>query len=62
MSTTKDILKNTIYIEILPTTTLDVDINEDRNVELEQVYIINDDTFDNNVVQDDGGFKDSNTV
>ena len=45
-----------------------MDVNEDRDVELEQVYIIqvNDETSDNNKVQDDGGFKgsikDSNTV
>ena len=64
MSTTKDIDDNAI--EILPTTAPDMDENEDRDVELVQVYIINDDTFDNNKVQDDGGFKgsikDSNTV
>ena len=60
MSTTKDIDDNAI--EILPTTAPDMDENEDRDVELVQVYIINDDTFDNNEVKGDGGFKDSNTV
>ena len=67
MSTTKDIDDNAI--EILPTTAPDMDKNEDRDVELEQVYIINYDTFENNEVKGDGGFKvfngsfkDSNTV
>ena len=67
MSTTKDILENAI--EILPTTAPDMDENEDRDVELEQVYIINDKTFDNNEVKGNdgfkvvnGSFKDSNTV
>ena len=70
MSTTKDILENAIDIEILPTTAPDMDMNEDRDVELEQVYIINVDTFDNNDKGDGkvvngsikGSFKDSNTV
>ena len=72
MSTTKDILENTIDIEILPTTAPDMDENEDRDVELEQVYIINDKTVNNNnkgegdgkVVNGSikGSFKDSNTV
>ena len=61
MSTTKDKVDDTTNV---PTTARDMEENEDRDVELEHKYIIQvkDDTLDNNEVQDDGGFKDSNTV
>ena len=61
MSTTKDKVDDTTNV---PTTAPDMEENEDRDVELEQKYIIpvKDDTLDNNKVWDDGGFKDSNTV
>ena len=66
MSTTKDILENVIDIKILPTTAPDMDRNEDRDVELEQVYIINVDTIDNNDKGNgkvfNNSIKDSNTV
>ena len=61
MSTTKDKIDNTTYV---PTTAPDMEENEDRDVELEQKYIIQvkDDTLDNHEVWDDGSIKDSNTV
>ena len=61
MSTTKDKVDDTTNV---PTTARDMEKNEDRDVELEHKYIIQVkyDTLDNNEVQDDGGFKDSNTV
>ena len=61
MSTTKDKVDDTTNV---PTTARDMEKNEDRDVELEHNYIIQVkyDTLDNNEVQDDGGFKDSNTV
>ena len=61
MSTKKDLLDNAANV---PTTTSYMEENEDRDIELEHKYIIqvNDDTSDNNMVDDNGGFKDSNTV
>ena len=61
MSTTKDKVDDTTNV---PTTVPDMEQNEDRDVELEQKYIIQvkDDTLDNNEFQDNGDFKDSNTV
>ena len=61
MSTTKDKVDDTTNV---PTTAQDMEENEDRDVELEQKYIIQvkDDTLNNHEVWDDGSFKDSNTV
>ena len=65
ISTTKDLLDDATNV---PNTASDIEEEEDTEVEVEHKYIIkvNDDTIDNNVVQDDGGFKgsfkDSNTV
>ena len=61
MSTTKDEDDNATNV---PNTASDIEEEEDTKVEVEHKYIIqvNDDTSDNNVVDDDGGFKDSNTV
>ena len=61
MSTTTDKLDNST---VVPNTTPDMEENADTEVDVEHKYIIevNDDTIDNNKVQDDGDFKDSNTV
>ena len=61
ISTTKDLLDDATNV---PNTASDIEEEEDTEVEVEHKYIIkvNDDTIDNNVVGDDGGFKDSNTV
>ena len=59
MSTTKDKVDDTTNV---PTTAPDMEENEDRDVELEQKYIIQvkDNTLDNHKVQEDGSIKDSN--
>ena len=61
MSTTKDKDDNTTNV---PKTALEIEEEEDAIVKVEHKYIIqvNDDTSDNNMVDDDGGFKDSNSV
>ena len=61
MSTTKDEDDNAINV---PNTASEIEEEEDAKVVVEHKYIIKvkDDTIDNNVVDDNGGFKDSNTV
>ena len=61
MSTTKDKVDDSTNV---PNTASDIEEEEDTKVEVEHKYIIqvNDNTSDNNVVDDNGGFRDSNTV
>ena len=58
ISTTKDLLEDATNV---PNTASDIEEEEDTEVEVEHKYIIKvkDDTIDNNVADDDGGFKGS---
>ena len=61
MSTTKD--KDDTLLNV-PNTALEIEEEEDPIVVVEHKYIIKvkDGKIDNNMVNDNGGFKDSNTV
>ena len=61
MSTTKDKDDNATNV---PNTASDIEEEEDTKVKVEHKYIIqvNVDMIDNNVVNDNGSFKDSNTI
>ena len=61
MATTKDKNYNATNV---PNTASEIEEEEDTKVIVEHKYImeVKDDTINDNVVNDDGGFKDSNTV
>ena len=61
MSTTKDKDDDTTNV---PNSASEIEEEEDTKVVVEHKYIIKvkDDTIDNNMVNDNGGFKDSITV